>query len=338
MPDKDIPLISICVPTYNGESFIKASLESLFSQSFKNYEVIVCDDGSKDKTVQVIKDCIKGRENILLIENEVNLGLVGNWNKCVSLSKGKYIKFLFQDDLITPGALEKIASVIKEHKPSFITSKRKFILPPTYNEGAHFHFNTYLQKFEYDLGIKRDKFISLKEIAKLTAKYIGINYIGEPSVYVFRRELVERIGNFDNTFQQLCDLEFALRGISSSELFYINDITCEFMIHEASATVVNIRTRHYQITYFEYINLTSKLLYDKKYFNLRNAFNSIEKLKLKVYLNNKIYTALNDSQVSPEEKDQLKNFIGDYPNKAYKTFGALFFLISKVLKIKNAKQ
>ena len=331
------PLISICIPTYNGGAFIKECLEGLFTQTYSNYEVIICDDGSKDNTVSIIKECIKGKSSITFIENEGNLGLVDNWNKCIALSKGDYIKFLFQDDHITPGALERIAGVIEKHRPMFITSKRKFILSPASSENAKNYFNTYLQKFENELGIKKDTFIELKDVAKLASKYIGINFIGEPSVYVFKKSVVETVGNFDKSFQQLCDLEFALRAISNTNLFYINDVTCEFRIHDSSATVVNINTRHFQITYFEYVNLVSRILYDNKFRKLRDSFTISQKLKLKIYLNNKIYTALKDDRVTGEEKNILKQFISNYPNTGYKNFGPLFFIIGRVLKFKNER-
>jgi glycosyltransferase involved in cell wall biosynthesis len=337
MPFANIPLFSICVPTYNGSAFIKDTLESLFNQSYQNYEVIICDDVSNDDTVAIIKECIKGRANIRLIENAANLGLVNNWNKCISLSKGEYVKFLFQDDHITPGALEKIAGVIKEYKPSFITSKRKFILPSADNENANVYFNVFLQKFEYELGIKQNRFVDLKEIAKLSSKYIGINYIGEPSVYIFKKSLTETIGGFNSSFQQLCDLEFALRALSNSNLFYMDEVTCEFMIHDASTTATNIRTRYFQIRYFEYINLSARILYDTKFLNLKNTFTYLQKLRVKVYLNNKIYAALHDGAVTPEEKNTLIEFIKNYPNKSYKNFGPVFFAIGKFLKFRNSK-
>ena len=82
------PLVSICIPTYNGEKYLKECLDSCIDQTFKNYEIIICDDCSSDGTIKIIEEYAKIFPQIILFQNDGNLGLVGNWNRCIHHSNG----------------------------------------------------------------------------------------------------------------------------------------------------------------------------------------------------------------------------------------------------------
>src|SRR5438105_3094623 len=97
--------VSVCIPTFNGAKWIIECIESALDQSYSPLEILVVDDASTDKTVvrmRSIRD-----ERLRFVVNERNLGLTANWNKCIQLSHGKYVKFLFQDDLIYRDCIEK---------------------------------------------------------------------------------------------------------------------------------------------------------------------------------------------------------------------------------------
>ncbi|MDI6720940.1 MAG: glycosyltransferase family A protein, partial [Candidatus Aenigmarchaeota archaeon] len=81
------PLVSICIPNYNSERFIKQTIKSALSQSYPNIEVIVCDNASTDNSCNIIKSFGK---KIRRYRNKINIGQNDNLNKCISLSKGKY--------------------------------------------------------------------------------------------------------------------------------------------------------------------------------------------------------------------------------------------------------
>src|SRR5579885_2164555 len=92
--------ISVCLPSYNGERFIAETIQAVLNQSFNDFELIVCDDCSMDDTVRVVRTFNDPR--IRLLQNEKNLGMGGNWNRVLSLSRGKYVKLLCEDDLLHP--------------------------------------------------------------------------------------------------------------------------------------------------------------------------------------------------------------------------------------------
>lgn len=97
------PLVSVCIPSYNSEEFIAATLESVLSQKFADFEVVVADDKSTDGTIPVIKAFKDPR--IRFVENEQNLGLGRNWNNVLSCARGEYVKLLGDDDVLYPECL-----------------------------------------------------------------------------------------------------------------------------------------------------------------------------------------------------------------------------------------
>lgn len=108
-------LISIAMTSYNGEKYIREQLDSILTQTYGNFELIICDDRSKDSTVEIIKDyCIKD-SRIKLYVNEKNLGFKKNFEKAISLCKGEYIALSDQDDIWLPEHLEKLLNLIQGH-------------------------------------------------------------------------------------------------------------------------------------------------------------------------------------------------------------------------------
>jgi glycosyltransferase involved in cell wall biosynthesis len=102
------PKISVCIPAYNNESFIAEAIESVLAQSFGDFELLVIDDCSLDRTRQIVASFATRDSRIVLLENSRNLGMVHNWNRCLKVARGEFIKFLFGDDLLSaPNALEK---------------------------------------------------------------------------------------------------------------------------------------------------------------------------------------------------------------------------------------
>lgn len=100
---------SIIMCAYNVEKYIKASIESVKNQTYKNYELIIVNDGSKDNTLKILKEY----NNIRIINNTKNIGLGASRNKAVQRAKGEYILYLDADDtLYSEDTLEKIDKTI----------------------------------------------------------------------------------------------------------------------------------------------------------------------------------------------------------------------------------
>ncbi|MBR5401584.1 MAG: glycosyltransferase family 2 protein [Treponema sp.] len=105
-------MISIAMATYNGEEFIKEQLDSILQQTYKDFELIICDDCSSDNTVEILKEYELKDNRIKVIVNESNLGFKKNFEKLISLCNGDFIAFCDQDDIWTDDHLEILLNEI----------------------------------------------------------------------------------------------------------------------------------------------------------------------------------------------------------------------------------
>lgn len=108
-------LISVAICTYNGERFLQEQIESILAQTYKNLEVIVVDDCSTDKTVDIIKTYSEKDSRIKLFRNEVNFGFNKNFEKAIDLTSGDYIAISDQDDIWLPHKLQQLFDNIKNN-------------------------------------------------------------------------------------------------------------------------------------------------------------------------------------------------------------------------------
>ncbi|WP_296023787.1 glycosyltransferase [uncultured Treponema sp.] len=107
--------VSIALASYNGEKYIREQLDSILSQTVKDFELIVCDDCSKDSTLQILREYERKDRRIKIFENEQNLGFKKNFEKAILLCSGEYIALSDQDDIWTKDHLEKLFSIIGKH-------------------------------------------------------------------------------------------------------------------------------------------------------------------------------------------------------------------------------
>jgi glycosyltransferase involved in cell wall biosynthesis len=108
-----MPFFSICIPNFNYCKYLKITIESVLSQSYQDFEIIISDNASTDDSVQMLRQFTDSR--ITLIENQVNLGFSPNLDKCTQNAKGKFVILLSSDDVMFPDALETIYQVIKSN-------------------------------------------------------------------------------------------------------------------------------------------------------------------------------------------------------------------------------
>src|SRR2546423_6885320 len=99
------PLVSVCIPSYNNEEFIAHTVKTVLDQTFSDFELVVVDDCSTDRSVSIVKGFSDPK--IRLFQNSRNLGLGQNWNRALSRARGKYVKLLCGDDLLHATCLER---------------------------------------------------------------------------------------------------------------------------------------------------------------------------------------------------------------------------------------
>lgn len=120
-------LISIITPSYNSEKFISKTIESVLSQTYTNWEMIIVDDCSPDNSNEIIEEYCKKDSRVKLIKLEKNSGPARARNTAIKEAKGRYIAFLDADDLWLPDKLEKQIKFMNENNLSFTYSAYKLI-------------------------------------------------------------------------------------------------------------------------------------------------------------------------------------------------------------------
>lgn len=234
-------LISICIPTYNGAAYIQDALNSVKLQTFRDFEVIISDDNSSDNTLEICRKFKSEVDFPVHIYNHNPKGIGANWNNCLNRANGKYIKFLFQDDQLVSECLEKmIATFINDPTVNFVACKRTLI-----NESDS--TNPYFQKMLRKYGNLQAAFEPVQPCYTLTKAVFGhddflespLNKIGEPSVCMFKRDLVQKIGLFSETLTQILDYEYWYRVLLMHDITIINESLVLFRLHEQQASNKN---------------------------------------------------------------------------------------------------
>jgi glycosyltransferase involved in cell wall biosynthesis len=234
--------ISVCIPTYNGSSFLAECIDSILSQTFSDFELIIVDDRSSDRTLEIAQEYAARDSRITVIENFQNLGLVGNWNRCVELAKGEWIKFVFQDDTVAPTCLEKMFAATQLGKP-IIYCRRSFIFEAGTQDYTKDYYLNHLSV--------RDPFsdtveISAQEYAELAVKNIGINLIGEPTSVLLHRNTFSQFGSFNPHLIMICDFEFYTRIAIHTGIVQIPEVLAHFRVHGSASTAVSNANRQYR--------------------------------------------------------------------------------------------
>jgi glycosyltransferase involved in cell wall biosynthesis len=132
------PLVSILFPVYNGQKFLKYSIESILNQSYKNFEFIILNDGSTDESENIINSYADSR--IIYIENVKNLKLIKTLNKGILLAKGKYISRMDADDVADKFLLERQVNVLESNSNIDVINVYIWYLN---SEGTKFTYNTH---------------------------------------------------------------------------------------------------------------------------------------------------------------------------------------------------
>jgi glycosyltransferase involved in cell wall biosynthesis len=104
-------LLTVAIPTYNGAAHLPETLHSILSQECEPFDLLVCDDNSDDETVSLVRALAGERARIVV--NDERLGLAGNWNQCMALSRTPWVNIFHQDDVMLPGHLAWVLDRLK---------------------------------------------------------------------------------------------------------------------------------------------------------------------------------------------------------------------------------
>lgn len=257
--------VSVCIPTYNGEKYIAEALNSVFKQTYPNIEIILSDDNSTDRTVEIAKSFEQKSSFDFSVLEHSQYGLAQNWNFCISKAKGKYIKFLFQDDLLEPNAIEEMVNLAEQDEEiGLVFSPRSLFT----NSGDANYDSNFLRHHEakdvHEAWSRLQSIQSGQELLQdINILENPINKVGEPSTVLIRKEVFERVGLFNPEFCQLVDLDMWLRIMSQYKVGFVNKTLSHFRIHPQQQTRRNAASK--EAIFSDYQKLFHTIYTDSRY-------------------------------------------------------------------------
>jgi len=254
------PLVSICTPTYHRPDFLERAIRSCLAQTYTHFEIIVTDNSTDDASREMIARL--GDARIRYFKNETNLGACGNTNRATSLAKGKYVKFLMDDDLLKPECLARMVEALEKNPSAGVAMAPMEIIDgddrrifPRFYVFRKMHY-----RYRYQVG---DGFVDRRTALQefLTRDYPCC----VPSGVMFRAECFQRFGLFDEAADFGGDLDKLMQVAAAYDFFYIDQVLSAWRLMPVCHTAT-LHTQGFNIGAFYYI--TRKILADEKAMNL----------------------------------------------------------------------
>jgi glycosyltransferase involved in cell wall biosynthesis len=178
------------VPTYNSEKYLRQCLDSVLNQTFQDWDCVISDDASTDKTVEIAREYEKRDPRFKVLTYSKNVGAANNWNRAKENNNSFATKILCADDYLTKDALNHQIKILKQNQNSIVFSERYIVFP----SGKKLHPK--LPKYAHN--------ISFNDAFKFYIKS-GRNIFGEPLTALFRTDLFVKSEGFYPKFEYSLD-------------------------------------------------------------------------------------------------------------------------------------
>ncbi|MCK5311333.1 MAG: glycosyltransferase [Desulfobacteraceae bacterium] len=195
----DLPVVSVVIPTYNRKDIISRAIESVYNQIYKNYEIIIVDDGSTDGTVDYLKEHYNNKIHYVFQKNR---GASSARNKGISKAKGKYIAFLDSDDEWVDTKLETQVAFLKKNPEIALLCGK------TYRSDNIKKVNTPLTE-----EITGNLFTTL----------YSHSFVSTPTVIV-KKEILDQVGAFDLNYKSAEDFDLWLKITHEYKCAFLPDL------------------------------------------------------------------------------------------------------------------
>jgi GT2 family glycosyltransferase len=220
-PPERSPLVSVCIPVYNTERFIADAVRSTLAQTFRDLEVVVVDNASTDATPHVLAGFTDPR--IRVFRNDENIGAAGNFNRAVSLARGRYLKVLCADDVLYPSCLEQQVAIFETD------TRAEIAIVGCARDIIDDRGKRWLRR-----GFRgRAGWVDGGAAISMTVRS-GTNIFGEPAAILVRTEAARAAGAFDPRYDFCLDLDLWCRLLRDGSLYMIDEALCGFRVSSQS--------------------------------------------------------------------------------------------------------
>lgn len=219
-------LVSVNVVTYNSANTVIETLESIKEQTYKEIELIVTDDNSKDDTVKVCERWIKDNRNrfvkAMLITSEVNTGVACNANRGLNNCNGDWIKSIAGDDMLFPDCIERFMKFSEKHSDCRIIQGKSLCFGSDKNAvNKHQEFQDGLSKY-YNRSQKQMYHDGLRFV-----------FLAGPPI-IFKKDLIDEIGGYDNRYPCCEEFPFQISVLSRTNIYYLDEYVVHYRVESGS--------------------------------------------------------------------------------------------------------
>ncbi|MFA6391471.1 MAG: glycosyltransferase [Patescibacteria group bacterium] len=211
------PIITVLLPVYNGEKYIKEAIESILNQKFTNFELLIIDDCSTDRSGRIIQDFKDPR--IRFFSNKNNLGLIKTLNTGISLAQGEYIARMDQDDVSLPHRLEKQIAFLDAHSEIGVCGTGFRIIDQEGTLKNEIHFPNRPLLFSWKLHF--------------------FSPLAHPTV-MMRTSLVKEMGGYNTKATYYEDYDLWIRLNSITKLTNLDDILFHLRKHDENTSQIHL--------------------------------------------------------------------------------------------------
>lgn len=239
------PKVSVIITTYNRADYLGFAIDSVLSQTFEDFELIIIDDGSTDGTKELVNSY---QDERIIYHYQENRGQNPARNKGMAISNGEYIAHLDSDDMWIPSKLEK----------------QVYILENNYNIGLVYCGTQLIDGMHNVIGTQPIVIHNGKVLDKL----LMTNFLYNGSCAIFRKDCLKKVGFFDESFKRMTDWEFYLKFAIYYKFFGINEYLLKYRIHNETMSKDFNSYKAYGIKILEKIFAHKDL--DPKYLKFKN--------------------------------------------------------------------
>jgi glycosyltransferase involved in cell wall biosynthesis len=219
-PPDDAVRCTVAIPVYNRKALVLRAVESALAQSVSGLEVLVVDNCSTDGTWEALHTVVDRR--LRLVRNTHNVGLFGNFNRCLDLTSGTYLRFLCSDDTLAPGCLAAEIADMEENPTAVLLSSTARRVSSTGEllgtHADHFPAGAYPGR------------TAIANVLRFKAEY-GFNPLNYPSGVLLRTDAAKRAGHFETTMRMAADVDYFFRVLAAGDLLVSDRHGCDITIH-----------------------------------------------------------------------------------------------------------
>jgi len=232
------PLVSVCIPVFNGERWIAGALESAIAQTYEDLEIVVADNASTDSSAEIASGL--GDPRIRVERSRETIGAVANHNRAIRLSRGAYVKFLHADDLLLPTCVDEMVALAREDESvGLVFAPREVDVEgapdPEWGE-------LFATPHEYFSSLERVN-DGRRLFRELLDAGFEANWVGEPSAVLLTRGALEHVGLLNERLFQIADLELWARIMVSCRIGFVDQVLSVYRHHGESGTARNARAQ-----------------------------------------------------------------------------------------------